>query len=283
MNKLRRMFFVFVILVMGKESLAESPWSEIKTRLKVYQPTAVHESEYSYGGMAIRLFDANIENEEQSILFSSTLEEVQKEIPLRELHLLHFEGKALSSFSFIKATPKLRLLSLGGANYPKTELRKLKELKSLEALFISGDGWDKEAFVALGEAQSITELGGQCLKSENWDNFPRLENLVEIDLGNSNFDDAGASALTKCLKISRIHAYETQLTDAGLMEVAKLENLSFIGITLPGDGDSTVTEKGLEAFRKARPKVEVRTNRPKTPHPPKAPAPFLPGQPGSVT
>lgn len=266
-------------------AFSETPWFGIKKKLEEYQAVAVHESEYSYGGSCIRLMSTDVKDQKASEILASILSNVQEEIPIFELHLQSFTEQHMNSLSFLEAAPELKLLNLGGASFDKKQLAVLKEHKAIESIFLSGDGWNEEAFSALGQIQSFVEMRLQYLKSDNWSTFPEFPNLVEIDLGSSNFDDDGAVVLVKSSKLERIHAYETNLGDQGLLELAKLKELSFLGLTLTGEQDSKLSDKGIEEFKKLRPDVEVSTDRPKTSHPPKPPmqANPIPGVPQQVT
>ncbi|HMO18847.1 MAG TPA: hypothetical protein PKA63_12205 [Oligoflexia bacterium] len=274
------MYVVGLVCILSGQALSEAPWSEIKGTLKEYQAVAVHESEYSYGGSCIRLLATNVRGDQESEKLAAKLSDAQVAIPIFELHLQSFPEQHSDTLSFLNALPQLKLLNLGGASFDKKELARLKEMKSLETIYISGSDWDKEALVALGEVKTLKNMRLQYLKSDNWISFPAFPELVEIDLSSSDFDDDGALALVKSPKIQAIHAYDTKLRDNGLLNLADLKELKILGVNFSDDNDSILTRDGLSRFKEKRPDVQIRTDRPKTPHPAKAPNQFNPVRPG---
>jgi hypothetical protein len=280
--KCRALLLFLGVLCASAQSHAGG-WPDAEESLKAYTPVVyVAEEGENYGGLCVRLSNADVQGAQAQVEIVTALEAAQSDLNIHELHMMHFPERKFDDMSFLSAVPALRLLSLGGSNFDRSEIAKLSQLKKLHTLYISGAGWDKAGLEALGKVDSIRGLRAQCLRAD-WQFFPNLPNLEELDLGNSDFDEAGAKALLKSTSLRRIHIYETKINDSGFLALAKVESLKFVGLSPPGHPDGTISAEAIEEFRKLRPDVSLNVERPKTPHPPKAPGqPRRPNAPGRL-
>ncbi|MCB0325705.1 MAG: hypothetical protein KDD69_19120 [Bdellovibrionales bacterium] len=239
---------------------------------KSFQPyTSI--AEFHYGGLYARFLSPDVRTEQDIALFRRSLQTTQKDFPIFEFHVYHFgEHHRLADLDVLTEVQKLRLLSLGGCNYDRTQLTVLKKLEKLQDLFISGQHWNAEELKALGSAESISGLRAQSLGVEDWSAFPSFPALEELDLGYSNFDDSGVAALKRQKKLARLHLYDTKLTDDGLMQLGQIETLRYLGLTSPDEG-GTVSWEAIDRFKAAYPNCKLNLERPHTPHPPKPQAP----------
>ena len=241
---------------------------EIPTKYRPHVTTA----EFHYGGAYVRYINADVQGAEEEQLFRKSLKKVQEELPIHELYLTNLsEANRLANLMVLEEARGLRLLSLGGANFDRTQLTVLGKLEKLQDLWISGQEWNAAELKALGSAKSITGLRAQCLGVTDWKSFPVFPKLEELDLGYSNFNDEAVSAIVRQPSIKSLHLYETAVTDAGLMKLGEMKNLTFIGLPSPDEGGK-VTWDGVEKFKAAFPAIKLNLDRPHTPHPPKAPA-----------
>ncbi len=246
-------------------------WPDAEKALGAYHPFVyVAEEPENYGGLCVRLINADAQGVKGTADLVTALKAAQGDLKIHELHVMHFPERKFDDMSFVSAVPDLRLLSLGGSNFERKEIGKLSALEKLTQLYISGDGWDQAALEALGTVKTVRGLRAQCLRAD-WKHFPTLPNLEELDLGNSDFNSAGVQSLQGCSKLSRLHLYQTKIDDEGFLALAKIESLTFIGVTPPGKDGATVSAEAVETFRKLRPDIQLKIVRPKTPHPPGAP------------
>jgi hypothetical protein len=79
-----------------------------------------------------------------------------------------------------------------------------------------------------------------------------LSNLQCLSLAGTSFTDAGVNALTQSNSVAILDLSAAQLSDEALASLGKMRSLRYL--LLEG---STVTQKGVQAFRVARPDVEV--------------------------
>jgi len=72
-----------------------------------------------------------------------------------------------------------------------------------------------------------------------------LENVYELNLGDTQITDAGLRDVAKLQNLEELVLENTQITDEGLKEVAKLQNLKELHLA-----DTKVTDKGLKEVAK---------------------------------
>jgi len=82
-----------------------------------------------------------------------------------------------------------------------------------------------------------------------------LEKVTKLYLRDTQITDAGLKELAKLQKLTDLRLSGTQITDAGLKEVAKLENLTSLYL-----GGTKITDAGVAELKKALPKCFIGHN-----------------------
>ena len=79
-----------------------------------------------------------------------------------------------------------------------------------------------------------------------------LENVYELNLGDTQITDAGLKDVAKLQNLEELVLENTQITDEGLKEVAKLQRLMYFYLH-----STKVTKKGMTELKKALPNCEI--------------------------
>ena len=82
-----------------------------------------------------------------------------------------------------------------------------------------------------------------------------LEQVVSVDFGWSGFTDAGLGEVAKLQNLEELGLRGTKITDAGLKELAKLKNLTFLNLE-----GTKVTYAGMAELKKALPNCNIYSN-----------------------
>ena len=82
-----------------------------------------------------------------------------------------------------------------------------------------------------------------------------LEKVTELDLSRTEITDAGLKELAKLQKLTYLHLYRTKITDEGLKEVAKLQNLTSLNLRY-----NQITKAGVAELQKALPDCRISSN-----------------------
>ena len=90
-------------------------------------------------------------------------------------------------------------------------------------------------------------IRGELKKPEGELTEADLEKVYDLNLNDTQITDAGLKEVAKLQKLQRLFLAGTQITDAGLKEVAKLEKLE--GLVL---GGTKVTDEGLKEIAKLK-------------------------------
>ena len=72
-----------------------------------------------------------------------------------------------------------------------------------------------------------------------------LEKAIELNLSSTQITDAGLKEVAKLQSLTVLHLSQTQITDAGLKEVAKLQKLGFLNLS-----HTQITDEGLREVAK---------------------------------
>jgi len=84
-----------------------------------------------------------------------------------------------------------------------------------------------------------------------------LEQVTEIDLGGTEITDAGLKEVAKLKQLTSLElAGCEQITDTGLKEVAKLQKLTYLDLSCY----EQITDAGVAQLQKALPKCEIISN-----------------------
>jgi len=93
--------------------------------------------------------------------------------------------------------------------------------------------------------ESLNKLTGELTEAD----LARIDGLY---LGVTQITDAGLKELAKLQKLEVLNLHDTKITDAGLKEVAKLQKLERLYL-----GSTKITDKGAAELRKALPKCDI--------------------------
>ncbi len=153
-------------------------------------------------------------------------------------HMFEAEGEARAmpvfQFSEWEEGVLLKLPDPGGApfglclNLTKVTdagLKELAGLKSLQALYLAGNGREAET--------QLTDTGLKALAS--------LKSLQILDVRGTKVTDAGLKHLAALKSLQSLYLTDCQVTDAGLKELAGLNSLQVLNL-----GDTKVTGAGLK-------------------------------------
>lgn len=255
MRNARLMLIVGLLGFFGTTAAARDPMNEVK-QLFPGQTVWVQDSDEP-GGILLRMMNIDLREDAARQTFRKNIAAAQRVISVHELHLTHSGDREFGpgGLSFLAELKNLRLLSLGGSNFTQEDLKVLGECPELERLYISGE-MGKAGFEGIAKARSLELIRAQYLRAE-WEAFPALPKLLLLDAERSDLNDAGAAALASCPELNCVYAYSTQVTNKGLLELAKIKKLKFLGVS-----SGRIDEDGAAAFRKARPDVELLTAKP---------------------
>jgi len=90
----------------------------------------------------------------------------------------------------------------------------------------------------------------------------RLDQLIELNLGNHRISDAGLKSLEGLDRLENLELTETDISDIGLESLKNLKGLKSLDLS-----GTKVTASGVAEFEKARPFVKVLSNPPALPSP----------------
>ena len=233
---------------------------EILSDYKVF----VFEAEVEFGGIGIRFVTLDLETEEEVQAFAEAMRQVQEVINVYEVHLKCFPNDRIrpDGLQFLEALPELRLISLGGANYDTKDLRFLEGKEHLSHIYLSGDGFGKDSLLGLGKVKADLDVVRIRYAKMAWEHFPALSVQI-LDATSSTFDDAGAANVAPSERLVAVYAFDTQLTDVGLLKLTDAKALKVLAVT-----GKNFSAEAIAKFRAARPDVSLATERPRPQRPP---------------
>ena len=79
-----------------------------------------------------------------------------------------------------------------------------------------------------------------------------LANVAGLSLSATKITDAGLKEVAKLQELKKLFLFKNQITDASLKELAKLKKLKFLSLA-----NTQVTEAGVAELRKALPNCEI--------------------------
>ena len=82
-----------------------------------------------------------------------------------------------------------------------------------------------------------------------------LKKVTSLSLVRTQITDAGLKEVAKLQKLQRLYLANTKITDAGLKEVAKLQKLKSLYV-----GNTQITEAGVAELKKALPNCSIHSN-----------------------
>ena len=116
---------------------------------------------------------------------------------------------------------------------------------------------------AIRSKYSLNKPTGELTKAD-------LEKLTSLDLGGTQITDAGLKELAKLKQLEGLSLNDTKITDAGLKELVKLQKLTTLYL-----GTIKITDAGMAELKKALPNCEIdhsiRGTNPPSPHTPPSP------------
>ena len=79
-----------------------------------------------------------------------------------------------------------------------------------------------------------------------------LAKLTDLSLSGTGITDAGLKEVAKLQQLKRLSLINTKITDAGLKEIAKMQKLTTLFLD-----DTNITDAGVAEFKKALPKCAI--------------------------
>ena len=79
-----------------------------------------------------------------------------------------------------------------------------------------------------------------------------LKKVTKLRLSNTEITDAGLKEIAKMKQLTILFLYRTKITDAGLKEIAKLQKLELLNLN-----DTNITDAGLKAVAKLQNLIEL--------------------------
>jgi len=152
---------------------------------------------------------------------------------LTKLRVVTMQSTPLTddAFAFLAGNPGLTDITMQATPVSDKILAHIAGLKQLKNLYIfhardfTGKGLEKAAF---------------------------LPGLVNVYFYDTQFDDAGAAALSACQNLQRLHLYKTPVTDRGFKTIQALKSLTWLTIS-----GTSVSGGDIERFKAAHPQCKV--------------------------
>ncbi len=122
------------------------------------------------------------------------------------------------------------------------------------------DAWPQAAYENYSEMDPAREW------REQWDDdskTPQVKILYDVTeaeitylvLGRTKITDVGLKEVAKMQQLELLNLNSTQITDAGLKEIAKLQQLTYLGLVA-----TKITDENAAELRKALPKCKISSN-----------------------
>jgi len=135
-----------------------------------------------------------------------------------------------------------------------TDMRKVRQLGSLEALAVTGSGVTDVGLQSIGQITTLNWLYlGYCrLTDVGLKHLVELRSLRGLSLAGTQVTDDGLSVLKGLRNLESLNLKATKVSDAGISSLAQLRNLNEVILT-----NTAVTEAGLQRLRKALPNCKI--------------------------
>jgi hypothetical protein len=191
-----------------------------------------------------------------------TIEGYSELLQLKHLTLVAFrELKVTNKFvDILVKMPKLERLYLNLTNVTDDQLKLLSASKTLAEIELENDSNISMAGVAqlfsLPQFRSIDLRNDEWLKDSDFTSLKLCKRPFRLSVEKTHITDVAMKtvAQTKC---SSIDISKTEVTDRGLLELAKLNSLNYIRYT---PSPELITERGIKKFRAMRPDVELKAD-----------------------
>ncbi len=122
---------------------------------------------------------------------------------------------------------------------------RVKELKRAESERLAAKRLESEHIVEKAIRKSLEKPEGQLTEAD-------LAKVTELSLGGTQITDAGLKEVAKLQKLKELYLNGTQITDAGLKDLAKLQKLEELYLL-----GTRVTKAGVAELKKALPSCEI--------------------------
>ena len=143
----------------------------------------------------------------------------------------------------LRTFPRLQLLIFDGPTPTDGALSQLKDVKSLQDLYISCTDLTDGQLAKLTELTSLESLeisSNKRLTDAGLASVKGMKRLSRLWLRGSRFTDAGLAHLSAMTNLSELYLDETQITDAGLVHLKGLTKLKKLNLSY-----TKVTDAGL--------------------------------------
>lgn len=139
----------------------------------------------------------------------------------------------------------LQSLDMRSVQFNPQKITGLGELQGLTNLSLASTPTDGSVLQQVGELQHLQTLSLKAvrIRPEEFANLTSLNELVDLDLTATPTNDAGVGQLVG-LPLRRLVLFNTQVTDAGLAEIAKIKTLEHLDVA-----GTMVTGAGFKVLR----------------------------------
>jgi internalin A len=147
---------------------------------------------------------------------------------LRHLERLDLSSSQISPkfFADVAGVTSLKSLELGSLE-PDIDLRRLRELPSLERLKLSGGDVNRSRIESLTELPRLhaLDLSFASLGAGELAALGRLTRIEGLNLSKTALTDSGVAHVKKLRRLKELNLYWNEITDSGVKELASLEHL----------------------------------------------------------
>jgi hypothetical protein len=200
---------------------------------------------------------------------------------LENLQCLYLDGTRVTDagLEHLAQFAKLENLSLAGTCITDAGLAQLSGLDNLRGLWLDGTratDVGRKHLVQFANLKNLN-LAGTCITGAGLAQLNHLPRLHTLNLASTPVTDASLAHLAKLPNLQSLSLARTSITDAGMAHLAKLTNLEELrlaGTKVTDAGLNSLrslkklrmldkgptTAAGLEEFRRAMPKCEIKPN-----------------------
>jgi hypothetical protein len=177
---------------------------------------------------------------------------------LEELGVIDSSGIGAAGLESLGGLTSLKKLSLSGTRLSGEGLRSLSALKHLETLNLSGTSLtDSEISDLKGlDRLAVLDLRGTFVGNDGLRTVAQMQSLQKLSLG-ARVTDAGMTEVAKLQQLADLDISESAVTDTGLFELASLHNLRDLYV------DDQITYSAALKFRHADNYCSIRGSMPR--------------------
>ena len=162
---------------------------------------------------------------------------------LRKLELGQNQNANGSGFKDLTGLQNLEYLDTSGMRVSDEALKHIANLKGLKVFKAVLQNVSPAGLKDIAKLDQLEELGATNARNDKAiKEFAKLTNLRRLQIDNSDFGDESAKAISALPELKILDAYGSRVTDAGMVELAKLPQLEELRIGY------SFGDKGVDAF-----------------------------------